>query len=446
VFRADQAKVRSYGLVAAGCGVSELQKRVTQLRAEGWDVRIVRAEADGTVKGVPLPLGYQVSHAHGDGPCERSDRLRMALEHLHRVNPFDLIEFPSRGGWAYRTLQAQRAQCGFEDVTITVRDEGTSSELRQQENRWPDTLSELEADYAESVVVQAARLHTGASTREPLVTICVPYYNLGQHLPTTLESLAVQTYPHIEVIVIDDGSKDAISQAVFNDMRDRYSRFTFLRQDNAGIGATRNRGLALAKGEYYLPMDADNIARPDMVERFVHAIEARPDVAAMTCYFLAFETEDDLAKERFLYAYRPTGGPHVLASLRNVYGDATAICRTEALRAIGGWETDRGTSFEDWEAFVKLVHAGYAIDVVPDHLFYYRYLQTGFSRQTDTFANHERVLRQFRQHGQAPGEVWDLLMGMHRRLEELDARQNSLRYRIVDRVHAACKTVFQTEN
>src|SRR5262249_53400039 len=159
----------------------------------------------------------------------------------------------------------------------------------------------------------------------------------------------------LEVIVIDDGSTDSPSRQAFEEMRSRYPRFRFLRQENAGIGATRNRGLQEARGEYFIPMDADNVARPDMVERFVSAIRRNPDLAAMTCYFLAFRRWEDLLREDFAYAYRPTGGPFVLASVRNVYGDANAIFRTDALRSVGGNETDRDSSWEDWEAFIKLV-------------------------------------------------------------------------------------------
>ncbi len=198
-----------------------------------------------------------------------------------------------------------------------------------------------------------------------------------------------------------------------------------------------------ARGEYFLPMDADNIARPDMIERLVSAIEARPDLGAVTCYFLAFRDSDDLRRRDYAYAYRPTGGPHVLAAVRNVYGDATALYRTEAFRAVGGYEIDRDTSFEDWEAFVKLIHGGYAVDVVPAYLFYYRHLPTGFSRITKTHANHQRVLRQFSRGSclrPTDGKMlYDALMGFHLRIEHLEARNRSLRYRIADGIHAACR-------
>lgn len=377
-------------------------------------------------------------------------------------------------------MQARRARLAFLSTRLVVRLDHISELDRQRQGAWPDDLGELERDHAEryafahadlqiltdpEMTAHATRLgwtvRPGARalsddlpadvppasrfTATPRVTVCVPYYNLPCYLPATLESLVQQTYPHLEVLVIDDGSTQPEARAVFDAMQARYPAFRFLRQDNAGIGATRNRGLREATGTYFLPMDADNIARPDMVERFVTAIEQRPDVVALTCYFLAFATDDDLQRGKYLHAYRPPGGPHVLAGLRNVYGDATAIFRTDAFRAVGGYETDRGTSFEDWEAFLKLVHVGGRIDVIPAHLFYYRHLPAGFSRTTSAFANRQRVLRQFA-HLESLSlaerrALLDLLTGVQLRVEYLTARQRGLRYRLADRLHALAAAV-----
>jgi GT2 family glycosyltransferase len=283
----------------------------------------------------------------------------------------------------------------------------------------------------------------GAADNLPLVTVGMAHYNLGRHLPEALASLAAQTYPHLEVLVIDDGSTDADSRAVFEEMSSRYLQFRFLRQANAGIGATRNRALREARGTFFIPMDADNIARQDMVERFVAAMCRNPNAAAMTCYFLAFQGTEDLAREHYQYAYRPTGGPHVLAAIRNVYGDANAIYRTAAFRAVGGFETDRDTSCEDWEAFVKLVHAGGRVEVVPDHLFFYRHRETGFSRVTSSYRNHQRVLRQFDSCEHLPVAekvlLWRSLIGFQQRLQYLDEQHECLRYQIADRLHTFCR-------
>ena len=119
---------------------------------------------------------------------------------------------------------------------------------------------------------------------------------------------------------------------------------------------------------------------------------AKRDVARRV-YLL--DRDADIAAGKFPYAYRPCGGPFVAAALRNVYGDANAMSRTAALRSVGGYETDKDTTCEDWEMYVKLVGRGHRIDVVPEYLFYYRHRPESLLRTTDFIQNRRRVLRQF---------------------------------------------------
>jgi glycosyltransferase involved in cell wall biosynthesis len=419
----------------------------------------------GGLNGDPadLPAAFRVPNLHASPCTDRSEAVRHTLERLHREQHFDVIAFPCLGGLGFRSIQAKRAGLAFGDVRLAVRLDGCSAWVREQEQRWATGVPDLEGDFCERYAFEHAdtqcvpdeamrryaaglgwKLREGeaSSVREaasggdefPLVTISVAHYNLGRYLPETLASLAAQTYPNLEVLVIDDGSTDAGSVAVFEEMRTRYPHFRFLTQANAGIGATRNRGLREARGEFFLPVDADNVARPDMVERFVAGMRRDPELAALTCYFLAFRDGADLARGEYAYAYRPTGGPYVLASLRNVYGDANALFRTAAFRAVGGYETDRDTSNEDWEAFVKLAGAGYRLDVLPEHLFFYRHLDSGFSRVTSPYRNHRRVLRQFVRAERLPEAervaLWTALPGLHQALEQLAHRNRALERRL----------------
>lgn len=462
--------------------------RARELTAEGWRVRVLlcaprragralawelcrQGIAPEWLEDAPQPPAARLPNALGDGAADLSDRVRHSLEQMHGRCGLDAVEFPALEGMAFRSVQAQRCGLAFEGVVLAVRLNTCSSWLRLQQKRWPDGAEHLRVDHLERYSFEHAGQQVTpcpallAHVRErgwlvrdgdevgpaasppaeeqPLVTVCIAHYNLGRHLPTTLASLERQTYPNFEVVVIDDGSTDAASVAVFAAMAERHRRFRFLRQENAGVGAARNRGLAEARGRYFVPVDADNVACPDMLERFVDAAQRRPELAALSCYFLAFESDEALARQRFAYAYRPTGGPHVLSCLRNVYGDANALFRTDSLRSVGGFEPDRGTSYEDWEAFVKLVHAGHAVDVLPDALFYYRHLPGGFSRTTDHHANQLRVVRQFaRLEGLPPGErelLWHALVGAQMRVEHQEACLRSRRYRIADGVYGLCR-------
>jgi glycosyltransferase involved in cell wall biosynthesis len=445
-----------------------------------------------TLDSFEVPCAFRIENIWGACPSDFSDRVRHAVQCLHEVHQFDIIEFPAFQGLGFRSIQAKQALLGFGDALLAVRLNAFSQWRRAQNRRWPTELFELEIDFCERYaferadaqivpfpdMLQLALLQGWAARSEnvvisgeredgdalasgyhnlvqeskgkksagnylgieaPLVSVAVAHYNLGRYLPETLAALAEQTYANLEVLVIDDGSTDAQSIAVFETMQNRHPLFRFLRQQNAGIGATRNRGLFEARGAYFIPVDADNVPRPDMVERFVAAIQQDSDIHAMTCYFLAFRESSDLRRQDYVYAYRPTGGPHVLASIRNVYGDANAIFNTAVFQSIGGYETDRDTSFEDWEAFVNLVNNGYRVDVIPEHLFYYRHREAGFSRVTNNYRNHQRVLRHFYQLESLPlaerSALWSAFLGFHQAHAQLAERQRGRRYRLADRLH-----------
>jgi hypothetical protein len=255
----------------------------------------------------------------------------------------------------------------------------------------------------------------------PAATVAVSHYNLGRYLSETLASLAAQTWADLEVLVIDDGSTCQESRRVLDEQERLYPQFRFIRQENAGLGAVRNRALREARGEFFIPVDADNIAAPEMVERFVGGMRRRPDAAALTCFFLAFEDVRDLARGKFLYQYCPTGGPHVAACAFNVYGDANAVFRVNDLRAVGGFEADRATYCHDWETFVKLAASGRRADVLPEYLFYYRRRRDGMSAVmtaagADLFPFAQRMLTNFfvRPKTQAevePDLLWSALVG-----------------------------------
>jgi glycosyltransferase involved in cell wall biosynthesis len=384
---ANPSAVRTGKVALVGSGHA-LKARAAVWNERGWSVDwLTPGVAAGPRNVLDVPA------------AEASEAVRQSL------TGYDRVEFGSRGGRSFRAVQAKLAGLAFADTTLAVVRDDTAPLQRRRDGRLPVSLIELVEDHAERYVLEHADEVVGGRTsgpprdgswaQPPLVTVVVPFYNLGAFLPEALASLAGQTYPALEVIVIDDGSTDPASVATFDRMRHCHPSFRFERQRNQGIGATRNAGLKAGRGEYFLPFDADNVARPDMVERYVTAMRRRPEAAALTCYFHAFEDSDDIPRDRFLYACRPTGGPFVLAASQNVYGDACAIFRRRALLECGGFETDRDTSFEDWELFVKMAGRGMVVDVVPQVLFYYRHRASGFSRATDGFANHQRVLRQF---------------------------------------------------
>jgi glycosyltransferase involved in cell wall biosynthesis len=223
----------------------------------------------------------------------------------------------------------------------------------------------------------AGRRPHQVAVREPVtVTVAVPHFNHGEFLPEALASLAAQTRPPDEVLVVDDGSTDAEARRVFDEQEARFPGWRFERAGNSGPGAVRNRCLERASGSCFLPFDADNVAAPDLIERLARAMELNPGRGATACHLLCFRDGADLGREP-AYRFAPLGGPRVAGLLENLFGDTCSLFRSEALRSVGGFGEQRWSYAEDWETLARMAFAGFDVDVLPEPLLHYRLLADG---------------------------------------------------------------------
>lgn len=241
--------------------------------------------------------------------------------------------------------------------------------------------------------------HPGSSPASPAetlpaLTVCIAHYNHGAYLVAALASLTAQTYANFTVIIVDDGSTDADSLATFDALaREHHHRgWQFIRTVNRGASGARNHAASLADTTHLVFMDSDNIARPEMLEILSKAA-LRAGADALTCHFLLFEGQAPSANSPWFAEYHAVGPCMEAGFLTNVYGDTNFIIRTGVFRKLGGFRELPGFSLEDWEFLGRLVHSGYDLDVVPQSLFYYRYLPDSFSRRGVFHTNHLRVLQ-----------------------------------------------------
>lgn len=137
-------------------------------------------------------------------------------------------------------------------------------------------------------------------TVAPLVSVVVPTYNRGHVVAQTLDSVLAQTYPHLEVIVVDDGSTDDTERAVAP-YRDR---IVYLRQENQGLAAARNAGMDRSTGELVAWLDSDDLWNPEKVAVQVAFMLRHPECAVIAGDFSAFDDAGmfELSHAREYYA------------------------------------------------------------------------------------------------------------------------------------------------
>src|SRR6185312_7446522 len=108
-----------------------------------------------------------------------------------------------------------------------------------------------------------------------LVSVVIPCYGQAHYLGDAIESVLAQSYPHLEIVVVDDGSHDNASS-----IASRYPGVRCVREGNAGMAEARNVGIRSTNGDFLVFLDADDRLLPEAVEAGLRALEARPECAA----------------------------------------------------------------------------------------------------------------------------------------------------------------------
>ncbi len=117
---------------------------------------------------------------------------------------------------------------------------------------------------------------------EDLVSVITPVYNAEEVIGKTLESIFAQTYKNIEIVLVDDCSKDN-SQQVIREYQKNHPEICYFRQPtNQGAGAARNKALELAKGQYVAFLDADDLWYPEKIEKQIRLLKEKKGAFSYT--------------------------------------------------------------------------------------------------------------------------------------------------------------------
>lgn len=113
----------------------------------------------------------------------------------------------------------------------------------------------------------------------PTISVIVPVYNAEKTLRKCLESICASTYPHLEIVCVNDGSTDS-SSGILHEFAARDKRIVVVTQENGGLSAARNAGLDVATGEYVAGVDADDYIDQDLFERAICMFTEETDIVS----------------------------------------------------------------------------------------------------------------------------------------------------------------------
>jgi glycosyltransferase involved in cell wall biosynthesis len=199
------------------------------------------------------------------------------------------------------------------------------------------------------------------------ISAIIPTYNYGRFLREAIDSVLAQTYPVLELIVVDDGSTDDTPQilASYGD------RVRAIFQTNGGVGVARNRGIAQARGEYVAFLDSDDVWLSRKLEKEIALFDADPDLGLVHS---GAETFDNSGKTLVVSLSGMEGwiGPELLRLDQTVIaapGSGTIVPKRIA-EEIGGFDPELQPS-EDWD-FCYRIATRYRVGFVPEVLVRYR--------------------------------------------------------------------------
>jgi glycogen(starch) synthase len=219
------------------------------------------------------------------------------------------------------------------------------------------------------------------STRKPpLVSVIIPYYKMARYVRETVESIMDQTYPRLEVIVVNDGSATE-DDWVLAEIATRLP-IKVITQLNAGLGAARNFGISQARGRFVLPVDPDDMLDPSFVQRAVEVMMSNPSVAYVTPW-TRYVDEEGVPLAVPDIGYQPLGNASREVLRNNVAGTAMALLRRWFFDAGFAYSQDL-TSYEDWQLYQELHAAGHFGIVMPERLASYRVRTDSMMRQVGT--------------------------------------------------------------
>jgi glycosyltransferase involved in cell wall biosynthesis len=205
-------------------------------------------------------------------------------------------------------------------------------------------------------------------------------YNNGPYIAEAIESALNQTYRNVEVIVVDDGSDDDSWEVL-----QRYPEVRCARQDRGGIGAARNAAVAMATGDFYTFLDADDRFPPDKLEIQLRAFDADPSLDVIYGHVREFVSPDLTAEDAA--RIRPA------VSYNESHLSGVMLVRRQAFERVGPWTVGLkvGTGV-DWYARSQEAHL--RTTVLPDVFLERRlHLSNNGLQQADNRIQYASILK-----------------------------------------------------
>lgn len=213
----------------------------------------------------------------------------------------------------------------------------------------------------------------------PRVSVVIPAYNAAETVGGAISSVLSQTYTDVEVVVVDDGSRDGTGAVAAT------FPVRVVVQENGGVSAARNRGVAEAQGELIAFCDADDVLLPRHLEALLAIQERDGGIATSNCYWL-FPGGIHPSRTRYKGRF-PKPEQQRRAILEQNFVSTMSLFPKVLADELGPFDPQLSVA-EDWDFWLRAIYAGHAISLQPEPLALYRWGTTGLSADPARMDEH----------------------------------------------------------
>ena len=215
--------------------------------------------------------------------------------------------------------------------------------------------------------------------RSPLVSVIIPCYNHQAYIQDSIQSILDQTYANIELIVIDDGSKDQSVtkiEEMLEQCKTRFEHVYFNTRANKGLCATLNEALQLCKGKYVSIIASDDKMLPQKTQIQVEYLESNPSVVGVFGGIELIDKNNQITEQRV--SEKTEYGFNDIILNHHDLPTLTQMFHLDAIREAGGY--DESIKVEDWYMLLKLSKNQKKLVYIPTVLCQYRIHDESFSQ------------------------------------------------------------------
>ena len=195
-----------------------------------------------------------------------------------------------------------------------------------------------------------------------IVSIIVPCYNQAQYLDECLQSVLNQTFQYWECIIVNDGSPDNTEEIAQSWIKND-NRFKYIFIHNSGVSNARNIGIESAKGEFILPLDADDKIAEDYIELAVNKFHEDKELTLVYCRAMKFGDVNEVWMLKDFSLQQ-------LAIKNMIF--CTSLFKKHDWERIGGYDVNMISGLEDWEFWISLLKNSAKVARLDMFGFYYR--------------------------------------------------------------------------